>query len=152
MKRLLNLFAVLAVALSLGACASLDPGGTSVLKGGTSITAPIANPVTPKNIHQVKLVFAATQDGVLLYQQECFGSDTRPYPVTVAKIKSDPVLAVACKHRVSRYNAMKAAEDKAYNAIRVAEDFIARNPSGNGATYISAAWKSVSDYRARIGG
>lgn len=147
MKRFLHLFAVAAVALSLGGCAGTPSGDLLRLA-----TKTVTNPVTPKNIQQVKLVFAATQDGVLLYQQECFGGTTRPYPVTVAKIKADPVLSVACAHRVSRYNVMKAAEDKAYNAITVAEDFIIRNPSGNAASYISAAWKSVTDYRAKIGG
>lgn len=143
-----RLFLASAVALSIGVsgCAGTPPG--DLLRAATR---QIANPVTPTNIQQVKIAFAAGQDLVQRYQQDCFGSDLPPYPVNLAVIKADPILAVQCKHRVSRWNAMRDAEDKAYNAIVVADQFIARNPSGNAATYISAAWKAVTDYRARTG-
>lgn len=143
MKRYL---AILVVALSLGGCAG-TPFGDAVRVATTEFR----NPVTPTNIYQVKIAFAAGQDLVTRYQRDCFGGDLPPYPVTVLKIKADPILSVQCAHRVSRYKAMKGAENKAYNAIVQADEFISRNPSGNVAMYIAAAWKAVTDYRAKVG-
>lgn len=140
MKRYL---AICAVALSLGGCAGTPAGDAIGLA-----TKQFANPVAPVNMYQVKLAYAGSQELVLKYQRDCFGSDLPPYPVTVVRIKADPVLSVQCSHRVSRYNGMKKAEGVAFNAVARADDFIARNPSGNAISYISAAWKAVSDYRA----
>lgn len=138
MKRLL-IAASCAVTLLLAGCAS-NP------------LAPITNPVSSTNLYQAKLVFASSQDLVIKYQKDCFGSQTPPYAVTYAQIKADPVLNVECSRRVSRYNAMKSAENKANAAIVAADNFIRNNPTGNAVTYIQAALAAVNKYRAASGG
>lgn len=145
--RLKMLAVLIAAAVGLAGCA-----GTKVGDFVSAVTTTIANPVSGTNLYQAKLAFAGSQELVLKYQDDCFGSQLPPYPVTVARIRADSVLAVQCKHRVSRYNAMKAAEDKANALILAADDFITRNPFGNAASYVSAAVKAVSAYRATVGG
>ena len=147
MKRFL-LIPLLAGALALSACGPIQKAGDFV----AAATQEFANPVTANELYKAKVAFAGSQELVKKYQRDCFGSFTPPYPVSYAMIKADPVLSVQCAHRVSRYNAMKRAEDRAFRAIRAADTFITRNPSGNAATYIAAAVKAVGDYQATAGG
>lgn len=118
----------------------------------TAATTPITNPVSATNLYQAKVAFAGSQEAVKKYQQDCFGSNMPPYAVSFAMIKADPVLSVQCAHRVSRYNTMKVAEDKANKAISVADTFISQNPSGNAVSYITAAIKAVNSYQVKAGG
>lgn len=143
MRRLL-LLPVMLLALAFAGCQSTDLG--------KFVTTPIVNPVSQTNTYQAKVWFAGSQELVLKYQQDCFGSQLPPYPVSWARIKSDPILAVQCKHRVSRYNTMKKAEDRAYVAIITADNFVAQNPTGNAVSYIAAAYRAVNEYRAKVGG
>lgn len=145
---LLRLYAVVVIVLGVSGCAA----GTKVGDFVSAVTTTIANPVSATNLYQAKVAFAGSQELVIKYQEDCFGSQLPPYPVTLARIRADSVLAVQCKHRVSRYNAMKAAEDKANAFILAADDFITRNPSGNAVSYVSAAVKAVNAYRATVGG
>lgn len=64
-------FAILAVALTLGGCASLDPGGKSILSGGTSITAPITNPIGRKELYQIENGMTAVVAGLVGYRRLC---------------------------------------------------------------------------------
>jgi hypothetical protein len=94
-------------------------------------------------MYQAKLAYAAGQDGVKEYKLKCFGADGKK---TFKAIRADVALSVVCNHRVSRYNTMKQREMDTYNAMKVADDFVAKNPSGNAASYISAAWKAATDF------
>lgn len=144
MKRFLTA-AVVAVSIAFAGCAQLG-------QIASIATTTITTPVSATNLYQGKLVFAASQELVLKYQQDCFGSQLPPYPVSLAVIRADAVLSIQCKRRVSRYNAMKSAENRANAAIIAADNFIARNPTGNAASYIAAALRAVNDYRATVGG
>jgi len=66
MKRILIILFV----LQLGGCAALDSGGTSILKGGTSITAPVAN-VTPRMVNDIENGAQAAVAGLVGYRRLC---------------------------------------------------------------------------------
>lgn len=68
MKRYL---VIIVVALSLGACASLDPGGKSILAGGSSITASVANPVGRKELYQIENGLTVAVAGLVGYRRLC---------------------------------------------------------------------------------
>lgn len=151
MKRIL-LVPFLALTLALASCAQVQKVGDFVSTAARAVTTEFTNPVTPTNLYQAKLAFAASQEVVKKYKRDCFGSFAPPYPVSFKMIQADPVLSAQCSHRVSRYNAMKRAEGQAYNAVEEADIFIKNNPSGNAATYISAAIRAVINYQAKAGG
>lgn len=135
MKKLLVLPLLLSLALALPGCAVVEKA-----------TQTFTNPVGPVQMYQVKNVYAAGEELALEYKSKCFGADGKK---TVAEIRSDAALVVICNHRVSRWNAIRAAENKAYVAVKVADKYIADNPSGNAVTYITAAWKAVNDFKAQ---
>lgn len=139
--RNLLLVPVLAVALAL-------PGCTAFKNFANLATTTITNPVRTVDIYRVNNVYAGAQALVLEYQERCF--QKQGVKVTLAQIKSDSVLKDICRRRVSRYQAMKAMDNKAYVAIRTAENFIANNPSGNAASYIAAAWAAVNEFQAQV--
>jgi hypothetical protein len=143
MKRLLSIFAVIAIALSLGGCLTFDSGGVSVFKGGTSITAPIANPATPVNIYQVKSVYAAALDLANGYRDYCYA---RPFKTLMA----DPIAGPVCKSRRSIVRKLGVADDQASAAIAKAEDFIARNPTISAVTVVREAWAAVTNFQGVI--
>lgn len=140
MRRIILASALIALALTLGGCGAAQKLG-QVVSGATT---QIVNPVTPVNMYQVKNVYAAGQTLVLEYKNKCFGEDGLK---TFAQIQSDAALRTLCAHRVSRWRAMKKADDKAHRAIDAANTFIANNPSGNAISYVQAAWKAVNDFK-----
>lgn len=146
MRRFLVL-PVMLIALTLGGCA-----GTKLGDLYDAATATFTNPATPTTLYQAEVIFEGSQKLVLKYQHDCFGSNLPPYPISFAMIKADPVLSIQCNHRFSRYNVMKAAEDKAFTAISLARVFIINNPTGNATSYISAAISAVIAYRGATGG
>ena len=152
MKKYLAIPALLIALLVLPGCEATRNFTEAVSRTVAVATKSFDNPATPTNLYQAKVAFAGGQELVLKYQRDCFGSEAPPYPVTFARIKSDPALFALCSHRVSRYNAMKVAEGRANAAITAADGFIARNPNGNAVTYIQAAVRAVTDYKTAAGG
>lgn len=58
--------------LALALCASLAGcAGQSVLVGGTSINAPITNPVTPAMLYDIENGFSTAVAGLLTYRRLC---------------------------------------------------------------------------------
>lgn len=137
MKRYL---AILAVALSLGGCAALDPGGKSIFAGGTSLVATVTNPVGPVNIYQAKVVYASTLELVVAYREYCW---SKPY----AALMADPIAKPVCQRRRPIVRAMQAADDKAFAAIKTADSFVRNNPTLDGSSAIRAAIAAVSDFQ-----
>jgi hypothetical protein len=103
---------LLAATLAFAGCA-VKP--TSVLEGGTSLTATVANPVQPRPLFETKLVYASAQKLVIRYR------------VIIGQLQS--------------------AEDKAYRAIKAAEQF-ASNSSLSAVTALQAAWSAVSTFQS----
>lgn len=147
MKRLLNLFAVIAVALSLGGCLTLDSGGVSVFKGGNSVTAPIVNPAQPVNIFQVKSVHKTALGLANEYRGYCF--PTSPF-IPYKTIMEDPVKGAICKYRYRNVERLQGADNKAALAIEKADDFIARNPKLSAVTVVREAWAAVVNFQGTI--
>lgn len=139
MKRLI----VLALALSLGGCITLDPGGVSIFKGGTSITAPIVNPATPVTIYQVKSVYATALDLANGYRSYCYA---RPY----ATLMADQIAGPICKNRRNIVTKLQAADDQASSAIAKASAFIAANPTLSAVSVIQSAYAAVTNFQGVI--
>lgn len=140
MKRL---FLVLTLALGLSGCITLDSSGVSVLRGGSSLTASIANPATPVTIFQVKSVYAAALDLANGYRDYCYA---RPYKALMA----DPVSAAVCKSRRSIVAKLQVADDNAADAIANADTFIKANPTLSAVTVIRAAYAAVTNFQGAI--
>jgi len=144
MKRLATLLALVG-ALALGGCLTLDPNATSVFKGGTSITAPIVNPVQPVNIYQVKEGY----DGILKiadsYRAYCY--PTAPFK-SYKDLMADPVAEQLCKYRRRVMIAIQKADDKAFDAIQKADSFIAVNPTVSAVSVVREAWAAVLNFQS----
>lgn len=138
---------ILPLLLVLGGCAGLgsplDSTGTSILKGGTSLTASIANPATPVTIYQVKSVYATALDLANSYRDYCYA---RPY----AALMTDPIAGPACKKRRAVVTALNSASDKAADAIAKADAFIVANPTISAVSVVREAWIAVTSFQGAI--
>ncbi len=147
MKRLLNLFAVAALALALGGCLSFDSRDTSVLRGGTSVTAPIVNPAKPVNIYQVKLLLATAEDAANEYRGYCY--PTAPF-VSYADIMKDQIKGAICARRRAIVAKLDNADDLAFDAVKKAEAFIAANPKVSAVSLVQSAYAAVVNFQGAI--
>jgi hypothetical protein len=120
---------LLAATLAFAGCA-VKP--TSVLEGGTSLTATVANPVQPRPLFETKLVYASAQKLVIRYRAYCYRK---------------PVDRPVCGNRRVIIGQLQSAEDKAYRAIKAAEQF-ASNSSLSAVTALQAAWSAVSTFQS----
>lgn len=136
-------FAILAVVLSLGGCAALDPAGKSIFAGGTSLTASITSPIGPVDIYRVKTVYASALEIAVGYREYCW---SKPYAVLMA----DPIAKPVCQSRRRNVRAMQAADIRADAAISTAENFIRNNPTVSAASAVSAAWAAVTDFQGAV--
>jgi hypothetical protein len=140
-------FVILALAaLALGGCANkniFDRDGVSVLKGGVSITAPIANPATPVTIYQVKSIYATALDVANGYRDYCY---SRPY----AALMQDGIAGPVCKNRRSIVTKLQAADDRAAAAIDRADAFIRNNPTISAVSVVREAWSAVTSFQSVI--
>lgn len=138
MKRYL---AILAVALTLGGCASLGSIGEKALNLPAGVlTTTVRNPVAPVNIYQAKVVYASTLEIANGYREYCW---SKPY----AALMADPVGRV-CQKRRAIVRAMQAADSRAYAAIRTADAFVRSNPTLDATSAIRAAIAAVSDFQS----
>lgn len=144
MKRILVLCAV---ALALAGCVTFDPSGVSIFKGGTSLTASVANPATPVTIYQVRSVYATALDIADGYRDYCY--PTSPFK-SYKTLMADPVAGPICKHRGSIVTKLGNADDAAAAAIAKADAFIKSNPTLSAETVIRAAWAEVTNFQGVI--
>lgn len=87
-KTLMRFAIAAAVALSLAGCAALDPGGVSILKGGSSFTAPIQQPITRKMYRNVSNSLILVAVGLNIYKSKCeAGSIDASCEAAIAKIQ-----------------------------------------------------------------
>jgi len=138
MKRIL-LIPFLVLTLVLSGCAQVQKAGDIL----SAATQTIVNPLGSTDIYRVKNAYAAGLQLVVEYRNYCW---SKPYAVLMA----DPIARPICKNRRPIVRAMQRAKGHASNAIRVADNFIRDNPSGNAISYINAAWASVLEFRATI--
>lgn len=138
MKRLL-LIPFLALTLALASCAQIQKAGNFV----ATATQTFVNPLGSTDIYRVQNVYAAGLTLAVEYRNYCW---SKPYAVLMV----DPIARPICQNRRPVVRAIQAAKGNAFNAIRVADNFIRANPTGNAVSYISAAWSAVQDFRATI--
>lgn len=131
---------VLLLTLALGGCAAEQK---SVLAGGSSITATVANPVGPVDLYRAKNVYSATLKLAVSYREFCW---SKPYAALVA----DPITRPVCQDRRKVVRAMQAADTKANAAIKTAENFVRRNPTLSAVSVVGAAWQAVTDFQAAV--
>lgn len=138
---------IIPLLLVLTGCAGvtnlLDSAGTSILRGGTSLTASISNPATPVTIYQVKSVYATALDIANGYRSYCYA---RPYKVLMADTVAGPV----CKSRRTIVTKLQAADDQASAAIAKADTFIRANPTISAVSVIREAWSAVTNFQGVI--
>lgn len=127
---------LLLIALALPACAPLT-------KFADTITQTIVNPLGPVDIYRVKNVYAAGLTLAAEYRNYCWSR-------TYASLMADPVARPLCQNRRPNVRTIQFASGEASKAIRIADNFIRQNPSGNAVTYVTAAWDAVQAFRSTI--
>lgn len=114
--------AISAIALSLGGCAALDPGGKSIFAGGTSITAPVTNPVGRKELYQIENGLTAVAAGLVGYRRLCLRGlvDThcrgniervQTYTRPIAKLLPDLRIAIRRNDQINAVKLFNEARD-----------------------------------------
>ncbi len=136
---------ILPLLLVLAGCAAFDPAGKSVLNGGTSFTAPIVNPATPVTIAQVKESYDGALKVAAAYRDYCY--PTHPFKA-YKDLMADPIAGPLCKYRRRVVLAINKADDKAFDAIQKAEEFIAANPTVSAVSVVREAWAAVLSFQA----
>ncbi len=136
MKRLL-LIPLLLVLLT--GCITPQQIGTTI----SAVTTTITNPIRSVDIYRIKLVYSGALKSVTAYRQYCW---SKPY----AELMADPVAKAACQSRRPNVRAMQAARWKARAAITVAQNFVKENPTINGGSAVTAAWKAVTDFQTLV--
>lgn len=138
---------ILPLILALSGCAGLtnllDSAGTSILKGGSSLTASIVNPATSITIYQVKSVYATALEIANSYRTYCYA---RPYKV----LMTDSIAGPACKNRRLIIIKLQAADDRAAAAIQKADAFVRANPTISAVSVIREAWAAVTNFQGVI--
>lgn len=113
----------LVAALLVGGCAG---GGTSILQGGSSITASVKNPVGKRELAVVELSYqGAAKAFVACRKTKC-----------------------TSKENLRKY---QAADRKAYAAIVAARPAVRNNPNVSGLSAVIAARQAVADFNAALG-
>lgn len=130
-------------ALGLSGCAALNSAGTSILQGGTSLTASITNPATPVTLYQVKSVYATALDLANGYRTYCYA---KPY----ATLMADQIAGPICKSRRSIVTKLQSADAKAASAISAADAFIKANPTLSAVSVIQQAYAAVTSFQGAI--
>lgn len=143
MFRKIMLAAAVASAFALSGCITADPNQKSVLQGGTSITAKIANPVTSQNPYQARLSLNLGLKAANRWASYCW---RRPYE----QIMADPIAKPICQNRGTVRASLFAAGEKADRLIKKATDFVRANPQVSAVGLVDDAWAAVNGFRSQI--
>lgn len=127
--------AALLLALFLAGCAA---DAKSILTGGTSLTAPVQNPINTNELYYAESAYAIAVRTALSYRQlrMCRSSET-------ASITN------VCARR-SVIVQLQAADLKARGALNAAKNFVKNNPTLDAFSAISAAKQAVADFQAAL--
>lgn len=139
MRRLL-LAPILALALALGGCASLDifnPGGKSILRGGTSITASITQPITQNEMVAIESTYQAGLIAVVNYRRFCYSKPLIQLPAFCANRRQ--VMTIA-----------QAAVGKARITMNSLRYFVANNQTVNAIAAFNSAKQLIADLTTAV--
>lgn len=136
-----KIIAVLTLALLLAGCATMPTGGLGDFV--KTVTTTISNPVSEVDIYRVKNTYAAGLELAAEYRRYCWSA-------SYAALMVDPVARPVCQNRRSIVRSFQKASGNAHAAILAAEDFIAKHPTLNAASAVSAAWDAVNNFKNSI--
>lgn len=127
MKHFARIALFAALTLGVAGCA-----GESVLKGGTSLTAPVQNPVGTNEAYAVEAAYATALRSALAY-------------VRLRRCKAEEVESVSnlCS-RPSVVRQIQAATRGAQTAMKAFRDFRRRNPTLNAFSALTEARTAVN--------
>lgn len=136
MKRLLMIPALLLALTVLTACGA----GTKVGQFIDAVTTPIANPVKPNNIYQVKLTFNLAVKGGNKWASYCWSKSYKD-------LMQDAVGKYVCENRRATRRMLSEAADDANEKINKAAKYIRDNPTFSPVSLIDDAWNAVTHYQ-----
>lgn len=126
----------LAIALAaVAALALAGCSGKSVLEGGTSVTAPIQNPVGKTELVAVESAYGVALAGAVNYRRYCYSKPVQQLPS-------------ACKNRRTVVLKLQDADRKAHGAVVAARRFVRDNPTISAVSAIGAARAAVADFQS----
>lgn len=126
-----RIIAIVAVTLTLGACATLPDGRQVFLP-----TASIANPATPQSLYDIKATYGIAQVAALTYIDRYRAGNrcTRTRPESLNNL---------CSRR-SVVERLQRADDVAISALDKATAFVTNNPTLDASDAIAAARAAVT--------
>src|ERR1044072_7724652 len=114
--------ALVALALGLGACAGRMP----------DIGATVTNPVTGVDVYRAKNVYGATVELAQQWRRSCFAR-------TDKSLMAGPVARPICTNRRARLRTIQDLDDKAFDALGTAENFVRNNPTVSATDVVTLA-------------
>lgn len=141
--RSLKLFILIPVMLLCVAATGPASCDRSVFDGGASLTASVRNPVGPVDLYRAKTVYAGTLELVSAWREYCW---SRPYAV----LMTDPVARPICQSRRPILRAVQSADDKAFAALKTAENFVRDNPTVSAVSAIQSAMLAVAGFNSLV--
>lgn len=127
--RIKNLIAVFLIAFSLGGCASGD------MANRFNLFTSIQNPISVDDFYYVKTAYAALALPVANYRELPLCKKSKPFSITNICAKRSVIVK------------LQELDARAYEALTVAEEYIASNQTVNLASVISAAKIAVLSYK-----
>jgi hypothetical protein len=127
-----KLLLVIPLALALAGC-----GTTSVFQGGTSLTATVANPVTPAMLYQVENGAIVAFSGLNAYRDACIAKTAVVYPKCRTVIPQLQVYTRQIPGPLKEVRKFVRANDQvnaitAYNTVRALLDQFKATALANG--------------------
>lgn len=128
------------LAMSLGGCTAFDffdPNGRSILRGGISVTASIAQPIGHNEMVAIESAYQAGLVAVQNYRRFCYSA-----PLTS--------LPAFCQNRRRVMTIAQTAVGKARTVMQSLRYFVANNDTVNAATAFNSAKQLVADLTAAV--
>lgn len=125
---------VLAGVLALGGCGTV---GDVVSRVGAGIAQGVPNPITQVDIYRVRNTYAASLEAAAAWRTYCYA---RPYAVLIR----DPIARPICQDRRSVIRRLQDARPRVASAVRIADDFVTRNPTLDASTALRTAWDAIA--------
>lgn len=118
-----KLLTIIALSLSLAGCAGANK---SVFEGGSSIVAPIRNPIGQSELDKIRAAYGSALAIAVGYRDAC----------------AQRLIPASCRTAVRK---MQPYGEKAQRAFVVARNFVANNPTISAVSVLQAAWDAVKD-------
>jgi hypothetical protein len=125
---------IVILGLALAACAGSLPG--------------FKNPVRNVDMFRVKATYGAAVELSVKWREACFGTEAAP--LTYVTVTTNPLTKPICTNRRTTLRAIMNGDDKAYDAIAYAENFVKNNPTIDVTSVIGPAWDAVVKFQKAV--